>query len=423
MLYNFIVFCLFTLCSCGEDYRKVYDLPEGSSCSWNGLEGKCTNLNNCPSAQDAIRRKTLPLICSFVGITPVVCCTICKPADSTTSPISDFGVESRLNQTSKARDNCLKYLQTLSYPCRARLYKERSASDTNCLNDASAPSEKVRSIRSLDFISTQKEYAEDQSEHSLFPWSVAVEPPLISHGKPAYRQQYPHMALLGYGDDRNKTQWLCGGSVISDKFILTAAHCISSPAVGPVKFIALGILKRSDPPELWQIHNVKRIIPHPEYRSPSKYNDIALLETKKTIVFNSVVLPACLPLVPEADGTVQATGWGALGHHKGLADTLQTVDLVRYDAEKCSQLYPKHRHLLDGYNHTTQMCYGDTQVAKDTCEGDSGGPLQTSNEFAWCAYTVLGVTSYGRQCGVSAGSGMYTRVYHYVPWIESQVWP
>ncbi|KAJ8708939.1 hypothetical protein PYW07_013543 [Mythimna separata] len=55
--------------------------------------------------------------------------------------------------------------------------------------------------------------------------------------------------------------------------------------------------------------------------------------------------------------------------------------------------------------------------------GDSGGPLQTTNEFAWCAYTILGVTSFGRQCGISAGSGMYTRVYHYVPWIESVVWP
>ncbi|KAJ8708938.1 hypothetical protein PYW07_013542 [Mythimna separata] len=229
-------------------------------------------------------------------------------------------------------------------------------------------------------------------------------------------------ALLGYGDDLATAQWLCGGSIISERFILTAAHCISSPAVGTVKFIVLGIFKRSDPIEPWQTY-VKRIIGHPEYKPPSKYNDIALLETENTIAFNSEVLPACLPLVPEANERATATGWGALGHRQGLADTLQTVNLVRYDAKKCSELYPKHRHLREGYNHTTQMCYGDTQVAKDTCEGDSGGPLQTSNEFAWCAYTILGMTSYGRQCGISAGSCMYTRVYHYVPWIESVVRP
>lgn len=48
---------------------------------------------------------------------------------------------------------------------------------------------------------------------------------------------------------------------------------------GQVKYIALGILKRTDPPEFWQIYNVKRIIAHPGYKSPSKYHDIALLET------------------------------------------------------------------------------------------------------------------------------------------------
>lgn len=48
---------------------------------------------------------------------------------------------------------------------------------------------------------------------------------------------------------------------------------------GPVKYVALGILNRSDPRELWQVYNVKRRIPHPEYKPPSKYHDIALLET------------------------------------------------------------------------------------------------------------------------------------------------
>ncbi|KAJ8705463.1 hypothetical protein PYW08_012509 [Mythimna loreyi] len=418
MLCNFSILCLFVLCSCSDGVVKnVFDLPEGSRCSWNGLEGKCTNINNCASAQEAIRQKNHPLICSFEGKTPIVCCTTCKPTQSTTDPITDFEIDIRFNRTNKARDNCIKYLQTLSFPCGVLLIRptdDRSASDKNCFDNGPAPLENTRNTRSAKKL---------DGNLSKIPSNPVMDIPAISHGHAAYRRQYPHMALLGYGDDLNTAQWLCGGSVISDKFILTAAHCISSPAVGQVKFVALGILNRSDPPELWQTHNVKRIIGHPEYQSPSKYNDIALLETENTISFNTEVLPACLPLVPEANEVATATGWGALGHRQGLADTLQTVNLVRYDAEKCSQLYPKHRHLRDGYNHTTQMCYGDTQVAKDTCEGDSGGPLQTSNEFASCAYTVLGVTSYGRQCGISAGSGMYTRVYHYVPWIESLVWP
>ncbi|PZC70595.1 hypothetical protein B5X24_HaOG215530, partial [Helicoverpa armigera] len=147
---------------------------------------------------------------------------------------------------------------------------------------------------------------------------------------------------------------------------------------GQVKYIALGILKRSDPQELWQKYNVKRIIAHPQYKPPSKYHDIALLETEYEISFNSHVLPACLH-VGEADPTAEATGWGALGHHRELAEILQT--------------------------------------------GDSGGPLQSSAHLSDCLFTILGVTSYGRACGFAGGSGMYTRVSHYVPWIESIVWP
>ncbi|XP_026728805.1 serine protease snake-like [Trichoplusia ni] len=91
------------------------------------------------------------------------------------------------------------------------------------------------------------------------------------------------------------------------------------------------------------------------------------------------------------------------------------------------QLYPKHRHLLRGYNHTTQMSYGNREQIRDTCRGDSGGPLQTTHFLAECVFTITGVTSWGRSCGFAGNSGVYTRYalypVHYVPWIESVVWP
>ncbi|XP_050559343.1 serine protease snake [Spodoptera frugiperda] len=138
--------------------------------------------------------------------------------------------------------------------------------------------------------------------------------------------------------------------------------------------------------------------------------------------YTGEIKPACLDVKPEPDFLAEATGWGALGHHKELADTLQTVTLRKYDTQTCSKLYPKHRHLVKGFDEATQMCYGDDKDPKDTCQGDSGGPLQVKNKEL-CLYRVLGVTSYGRQCGQTTGSGIYTRVYHYLPWIESIVWP
>ncbi|KAJ8731527.1 hypothetical protein PYW07_004691 [Mythimna separata] len=247
-------------------------------------------------------------------------------------------------------------------------------------------------------------------------------------GTDAKRDEFPHMALLGYGEDVTSALWLCGGSVISERFILTAGHCLSSPKLGVVKYITLGILKRSDPPELWQIYNVKRRIPHSDYRPPSKYHDIALLETDIEIRFSKQVLPACLDGVGNAGKySSTALGWGALGFKRELADTLQTVPVVEFSEEECSKYYRPHRHLKNGYNHTTQMCYGDKKVLRDTCEGDSGGPLQyVHNDYIpdiYCVSTIIGVTSSGTQCGIAPSPGIYTRIIYYVPWIESVVWP
>ncbi|KAJ8705447.1 hypothetical protein PYW08_012493 [Mythimna loreyi] len=55
--------------------------------------------------------------------------------------------------------------------------------------------------------------------------------------------------------------------------------------------------------------------------------------------------------------------------------------------------------------------------------GDSGGPLLVRSQVSECLHSVIGVTSYGKACGYLGDAGMYTRVYHYVPWIESVVWP
>jgi secreted trypsin-like serine protease len=55
-------------------------------------------------------------------------------------------------------------------------------------------------------------------------------------------------------------------------------------------------------------------------------------------------------------------------------------------------------------------------------QGDSGGPLQVKNKRISCMYTIIGVTSFGSQCGIG-DPGVYTRVSKYVPWIESVVWP
>ncbi|CAB3258684.1 unnamed protein product [Arctia plantaginis] len=233
--------------------------------------------------------------------------------------------------------------------------------------------------------------------------------------------EFPHMALLGYGAERESAQWLCGGSVISERFILSAAHCSSEPRVGNVTFAALGILKRTDLNDNYPVYKIKAIIKHPEYKSPCKYHDIMLLKTANEINFGKSILPACLDTGKVCDNVLTATGWGPQGPKGELGNHLQAMTLHKYNDDWCSILFPPHRHFKNGYDNVTQMCYGRADKLVDTCEGDSGGPLQQSMN-ADCVYHILGITSFGKDGETPGKAGIYTRVRYYVPWIESIIW-
>ncbi|KAI8426735.1 hypothetical protein MSG28_014434 [Choristoneura fumiferana] len=160
----------------------------------------------------------------------------------------------------------------------------------------------------------------------------------------------------------------------------------------------VGSLKRTDDVAPWQVHRIRRIIKHPNFNPRTKHNDIALLETDP-IRLNQSVVPACL----DVSG--------------GDRDRAVATDT------ECGDRYPVNR---DGatFNSTIQLCYGDYNRTADTCQGDSGGPLTILNRRLHCMYTVVGITSYGGVgCGIPGQPTYYTKISHYVPWIESIVWP
>ncbi|KOB68290.1 Serine protease HP21 [Operophtera brumata] len=79
--------------------------------------------------------------------------------------------------------------------------------------------------------------------------------------------------------------------------------------------------------------------------------------------------------------------------------SMTAVSLTKFSDEECEDMYPTNRLLKSGLDSSAQMCYGHKTIIRDTCKGDSGGPLQLDTGHPTCMHTIIGVTSYGRECG------------------------
>ncbi|KAF5899657.1 transmembrane protease serine 3, partial [Clarias magur] len=231
----------------------------------------------------------------------------------------------------------------------------------------------------------------------------------IVGGNLSQEGQFPWQVSLQFQNEH-----LCGGSILTKQWILTAAHCVYGFAYPPLWKVFAGLTEQ--PITGARYLDVEKIVYHGRYRPKGLDYDIALLKLSQPLTFNGYIEPICLPHFGEEfeDGKIcWISGWGATEDGGEASVSLHSARVPLISAKACSQ-----PEVYQGYISPGMICAGYLEGGTDSCQGDSGGPLACEDSSVW---KLVGATSWGQGCAERNKPGVYTRITQALTWIHQQM--
>lgn len=368
----------------------ILQTREAQECTTSqGLKGRCMTLNECYPTRKIFRLAAhetwamgLYNTCGVQSARGVQVYGTCCPYDKAMA--EKVGAKQRISGSSS---------QGNSQKLRAQA----------CLLDGNQKS-KVKSTRCK----------KNNSGERTVRWRSIVD--RIVNGEQAIRNEYPFIAALLASDSSGSKRQFCGGSLIDEYHVLTAAHCVIGYTESDINMlrVRLGAHYLSSTSQTSE-HKVDRIIRHIDFKQTTLDYDVAILTLSTPAPTGaSNIARICLPSVNINYNTYQAVvaGWGstkAIGFSQ--PDELKKVVVQIWDNPKCSRSYGSD---APGGITARMMCAN--LPGKDSCQGDSGGPLFTCASNRQC--TQIGIVSWGISCAHAQYPGVYSRVTALQEWID-----
>lgn len=261
-------------------------------------------------------------------------------------------------------------------------------------------------VTSTDTITPANEPDEEKGYNGedLCGEAPLVDDTRIVGGQVTKPHEFPWMVGISFNDT-----WFCGGTLLSPRWVLTAAHCTTNAKVAEVYIGAHKFEQGRE--ELKTTH----FINHPGYRMDAIANDVALVKLPKEVEYSPKIRPACLPLRASRSKdltglTMIATGWGKTRDNSALSPVLRKLVVRVTSSENCRKSY-------GNIVQDTNMCAIGVLAHSGTCQGDSGSALQ--HQVRRNKWIQEGIISFGSitGCGTNYPNG-YSRIAAYLDFIS-----